>query len=235
MTELRGILFDKDGTLFDFSRTWEAWAASFLRRIGVDENHSVALGASVGFDLHAQKFARDSIVIAGTPVEVAEALTHQLPERTSAEILNLINEEAEKAPQAEVVPLRPFINDLKGNGYRVGVVTNDAEQPARAHLDAAGVCGLFDFIAGFDSGFGAKPAAGQLLAFAKAMQIAPASVLMVGDSTHDLIAAERAGMRAVGVLTGLADAQTLAPFADAILADISHLPSWLDQQKSLQH
>ncbi|MGA9253220.1 MAG: HAD family hydrolase [Roseobacter sp.] len=233
MTELRGIIFDKDGTLFDFSKTWEAWAASFLRRIGQNEQHSIALGAAVGFDFKTQKFARDSIVIAGTPAEVAHALTPQVPGRSIAEILNLINEEAEKAPQAEVVPLKPFINELKRKGYHVGVVTNDAEQPARAHLDTADVTGLFDFIAGFDSGFGAKPAAGQLLAFAQAVEIAPEAVLMVGDSTHDLIAAERAGMRAVGVLTGLADAQILAPFAETVLADIGQLPAWLDQQKTV--
>lgn len=232
MSDVRGILFDKDGTLFDFSKTWEAWAASFLRRIGNDEHHATLLGAAVGFDLPAQRFARDSIVIAGTPAEVAQALTHQLPGRSNAEMLSLINEEAEKAPQSEVVPLKPFINELKAKGYYVGVVTNDAEQPARAHLDAAGVTSLFDFIAGFDSGFGAKPDAGQLLAFAKYMRIAPETVLMVGDSTHDLIAAERAGMRAVGVLTGLADEQSLTPLADTVLAHIGHLPTWLDQQKS---
>jgi len=233
MTELRGILFDKDGTLFDFSKTWEAWAASFLRRIGDDEEHSIRLGAAVGYDLKGQRFARDSIVIAGTPQEVADALTRQLPGRSHAEILNVINEEAAKAPQSEVVPLKPFINELKAKGYHVGVVTNDAEQPARAHLDTAGVTSLFDFIAGFDSGFGAKPDAGQLLAFAKSAQIDPASVLMVGDSTHDLIAAERAGMRAVGVLTGLADEHTLAPLADTVLDHIGLLPTWLDQQKSI--
>lgn len=234
MSGLRGILFDKDGTLFDFSKTWEAWAASFLRRLGDGEDHASALGDAVGYNLKGQFFRSDSIVIAGTPSEIATALIHQLPDRSHAEIVNLINEEAGKAPQAEIVPLRPFINVLKGKGYYVGVVTNDAEQPARVHLDAAGVLDLFDFVAGFDSGYGAKPEAGQLLAFANAVDIAPEAVLMVGDSTHDLVAAERAGMRAVGVLTGLAGAQTLAPFADAVLPDIGHLPEWLEQRKSDQ-
>ncbi len=232
MIELRGILFDKDGTLFDFSKTWEAWASSFLFRIADDAQHAKSLGAAIGFDLEHQRFEQDSIVIAGTPAEVAQVLTSRMDGRSFREILNLINEEAETAPQTEATPLVPFVNGLKGKGYYVGVVTNDAERPARAHLQAAGVEPLFDFVAGFDSGFGAKPAPGQLLAFAEAVEIEPASVLMVGDSTHDLIAAQRAGMRAVGVLTGLADVDDLAPFAEAVLPDIAHLPQWIAAQKS---
>jgi len=52
-------------------------------------------------------------------------------------------------------------------------------------------------------------------------------VVMVGDSTHDLIAGRAAGMACVGVLTGTAVEGDLAPFADAVLPDIGHLPGWL--------
>ena len=51
---------------------------------------------------------------------------------------------------------------------------------------------------------------------------------MVGDSTHDLIAGRAAGMWTVGVLTGIAATDELAPYADAVLPDIGHLPGWLD-------
>ena len=57
---------------------------------------------------------------------------------------------------------------------------------------------------GFDSGFGAKPALGPLLAFATAMGLLPDQVVMVGDSPHDLIAGRAARMHTIGVLTGLA-------------------------------
>ena len=55
---------------------------------------------------------------------------------------------------------------------------------------------------------------------------------MVGDSTHDLRAGRAAGMRAVAVLTGLAEADELAPLADAVLPDVSHLPAWISVQNS---
>ena len=50
---------------------------------------------------------------------------------------------------------------------------------------------------------------------------------MVGDSRHDLIAGRAAGMRTIGVLTGMARAEDLADLADVVLPDIGHIPVWL--------
>lgn len=227
---ISAILFDKDGTLFRFDATWEAWACAFLIRVtGGETDRAAFLGEQIGFDFSARRFRPDSIVIAGTPVEVSEALAPHVPEMSRAALIDLLNEEAEVAPQAEATPLMPLLNGLQARGMRLGVATNDAEVPARAHLNAAGVAGHFDFVAGFDSGHGAKPAPGQLLAFARSVGIAPAHVAMVGDSTHDLIAGRRAGMVTIGVLTGMAQAADLTPFADVVLPDIGHLPGWLDR------
>ncbi|PJE35497.1 phosphatase [Pseudooceanicola lipolyticus] len=222
------ILFDKDGTLFDFGATWEGWAESFLlRATGGDRPRAARIGQHIGFDLQARRFEPGSIVIAGTPDEVTERLLPHFPDRGFDDILRMLNEEAENAPQAEAVPLLPLLGRLRDLGLRLGVATNDAEAPALVHLEAAGVRGYFDFIAGCDSGHGAKPQPGQLLAFAERIGLAPDRIVMVGDSTHDLIAGRSAGMQTVAVLTGLAEAAVLAPYADAVLPDIGHLPAWL--------
>jgi len=113
----------------------------------------------------------------------------------------------------------------------LGIATNDAEAPARAHLDKAGIIDLFGFVAGYDSGHGGKPAAGQLFAFCAQTGLAPDNCVMVGDSTHDLHAGRAAGMRTIGVLTGPAPASELSPFADVILASIGEIPDWLKTQK----
>ncbi|WP_420013405.1 hypothetical protein [Tateyamaria sp.] len=47
---VRGIIFDKDGTLFDFGTTWEAWAAAFLlRATDGDRVWATQIGAHIGF------------------------------------------------------------------------------------------------------------------------------------------------------------------------------------------
>lgn len=226
---VRGIIFDKDGTLFDFATTWEAWAAAFLRRAADgDAELAARAGAAIGFDLEHATFSRNSIVIAGTPHEIATDLRPFFPNLSHAALVALLNREAARAPQAEAVPLLPFLNALRARGLVLGVATNDAEAPARAHLRAAGVERCFDFIAGSDSGFGGKPTPGQLLAFCAEVGLPADAVLMVGDSTHDLMAGRAAGMRTVGVLTGLAHEDVLGPFADVVLPDIGALPAWLD-------
>lgn len=231
---VQAILFDKDGTLFDFAATWEAWAEAFLLRAAAqDRARATALGAHIGFDLATRRFAPDSVVIAGTPGEVAEILLPHLPGQRLTTLLRLLNEEAEAAPQAQAVPLAPLLDGLRERGLRLGVMTNDTESVARAHLGEAGVIDRFDFIAGFDSGHGAKPSPAPLLAFCDHVGIDPARAVMVGDSTHDLIAGRGAGMITVGVLTGMAGPDVLSPHADAILPDIGHIPSWIDAREEV--
>lgn len=231
MADIRAIIFDKDGTLFDFEATWGAWARSLLLDLAAgDASRAAALGEAIGYDFAHGRFDPASPVIAGTPGEIADALLPHVPGASPLTLVARMNALAATAPQVEAVPLAPLLAALRTRGLRLGLATNDAEGPARAHLDAAGVLGMFDFVAGFDSGHGAKPGPGQLLAFAEAMGLHPAEVAMVGDSRHDLHAARAARMTAIAVLSGLALAPDLQPFADAVLPDIGHLPDWLAGQ-----
>ncbi|MCF6233608.1 MAG: HAD family hydrolase [Rhodobacteraceae bacterium] len=225
---ISGLLFDKDGTLFDFGATWEGWAKAFLLRICTnDRARATALGWHIGFDLANRRFQSDSIVIADTPAGIAQAMIPHLPETTYDQLLETLNNEAEQVSQIEVVPLVPYLEKLRSTGLRLGVATNDAISPALVHLDSVGIRGHFDFIAGSDSGFGAKPAPGQLLGFARAVDLDPGVIAMVGDSAHDLVAGRAAGMVTIGVLTGYASESDLAPHADVVLPDIGHIPGWI--------
>lgn len=226
-----GILFDKDGTLFDFHATWSAWASGFLLEIaGGARDRAAVLGRAIGFDTRSNEFAPDSPVVAGTPDQIATVLLPLLPGASPAALITRMNAMAATAPMREATPLKPFFRTLQTLGIRVGVATNDAEAPARAHLGAAGILDMMDFVAGCDSGYGAKPGPGQLYAFADSVGLPCEHVLMVGDSRHDLAAGRAAGMGTVGVLTGLSSADDLKDLADVVLPDIGHLLSHLTAQ-----
>ncbi|MCT4558279.1 MAG: HAD family hydrolase [Pelagimonas sp.] len=228
---IQGVLFDKDGTLFDFAATWSAWAIDVIHTLSAgDPDLRDRLADAVGFDLGAGVFLPHSRVIAGTNREAAECLASALPGRDVDQLERDLAISAAQAPLAEAVPLVPLLSELSARDLALGVMTNDSESVAHTHLGYVGVAGIFDFIAGFDSGFGAKPDPAPLLAFAHRVQIDPGRIVMVGDSLHDLIAGQAAGMRCVGVLTGVATREDLAGHADIVLPDIGFLPDWIDRQ-----
>lgn len=222
------ILFDKDGTLFDFADTWGGFGRSVLEKLSDgDQKRAAELGRAIGFDPVSEEYADDSIVIAGTVEEIAEALAPYFPDMPSDELIDILNTESATATQAPAVPLVPFLDALRQLGLKLGVATNDGEMPALQHLASVGIRDHFDFVAGYDSGHGFKPGPGQLIAFATHVGVDPSRVAMVGDSLHDLQAGRAAGMTTIGVLTGLAPAEALAPMADVVLPDIGHIPAWL--------
>lgn len=225
-----GIVFDKDGTLFDFRSSWGRWAEGFLAGLARDAAHARALADAIGYLPAERSFRPDSVVIAATAVDIAEALLPHLPGRGLKGLRDEIDEAAAGVAMTEAVPLVPLLSALRARGLRLGVATNDSEAPARAHLAAHGLTGLLDFVAGCDSGYGPKPGPGMCRAFAATQGLDPGRVFMVGDSRHDLEAGRAAGMRTIAVLTGIATAQDLAPLAEAVLPDIGALPALLDRQ-----
>ncbi|MEO6301190.1 MAG: HAD family hydrolase [Paracoccaceae bacterium] len=222
------IIFDKDGTLFDFRASWGAWTMSLLDELATSPAHARELGRVLGYDQFTRSFAKDSPVISHTTPEIAVILHPSLTGINLADLNDRMNALSANAPMQPAVALRPVLQALKARNLTLGLATNDTELPARTHLDRAGVLDLFDFVVGCDSGWGGKPAPGQLNAFARQFNLTPARVAMVGDSKHDLDAGRAAGMHAVAVLTGVATADELAPHADVVLADISHLGAWID-------
>lgn len=225
---IRGLIFDKDGTLFDFNATWSAWCHGFVLGLAEgDPARAEALAARLGYDLAARRFLRTSPVIAGTMEFVVEAARGARPDFAESALRRHIIESTAAAPQVEAAPLAGLLDRLIAGGLTLGVATNDSEEPARAHLSRAGVLDRFAFVAGYDSGHGAKPTPGMLLAFCAATGIPPGECAMIGDSTHDLASGRAAGMATVGVLTGPASAEDLAPLADVVLPDIGALPGWL--------
>ena len=223
-----GLLFDKDGTLFDFQRSWGSWARDLVGELsGGDPELAARLAELLGLDLDNALFRKESLFIAGTVREQAERLAPHLPGWGVEALETRFAEAAGLARMVPAVPLRPLFAAWRTQGISLGVATNDAVSAAKRQLALSEIIDIFDFIAGYDSGFGPKPGPGMCLAFAEAMALDPADCVMVGDSHHDLAAGRAAGMRVVAVLTGPAEAEDLAPHADAVLPDIGALPGWL--------
>jgi len=227
--KIRGILFDKDGTILDYARTW------------VPTNREVALHAASGDKQLAAELLRahgqdpdtgavvgGSLLAAGSIAEIAEAFAAHLGVRAPANLKTELGRVFTEggARHAVLIPgADRTLATLKRRGLRIGVATNDSIGGLKASLQGTGTLDLFDFEAGFDSGHGTKPDPGMALAFCRAVGLEPGEIAVVGDAAHDLAMgrAARVGLT-VGVLSGTGTAEQLQPLADLLVGSINDLP-----------
>jgi len=228
---IRAVLFDKDGTLIDFDRTWGPAVESTLKRLARGDDALYRELSAVSGLQDGARFLSGSPLI-GEPTSVFASLWAKLLGRPAdASFFGEIDSLLCGLTTASLVAIgdpKAVLADLAGRGYRLGLITNDAEATARDHARKLGLDRMLSFIAGYDSGFGAKPAPGPVLAFAAAVGVPPAETVVVGDTALDVATARAAGARAVMVLTGpksLDDVQHAK--ADAVIPSISQLPAWL--------
>ncbi|MEO1563380.1 MAG: HAD family hydrolase [Pseudomonadota bacterium] len=228
---IKGIVFDKDGTLFHYAETWGSWArATLIHLTDGDENLARRMGWDVGYRWESNDFVAGSPLVVGANDEIFTAWSAALPHMSLEEIDSVCRHYIEHLPDAPVGDLVQILGALREAGFVLGVATNDYERGAVKQLDDQSISDHFAFVAGFDSGFGAKPEPGQILGFADAVGLEPAQIAMVGDSNHDLHAGENAKVALkVGVLTGPAVEKDIADAADVVLPDISHLQTYLAQ------
>lgn len=235
-TRIKAALFDKDGTLIDFTASWRGLVDAMIADYAPgDEALANALGAAIGYDRATGIFLPGSPIVADTTDVVAHLMAELLPGRSAAAIEEDANRRAAAAADpdgatsvAPVDGLEQALTALRGMGLALGVGTHDSEAAARAQARSLGVADLLVFYAGYDSGYGLKPGPGMPRAFSQATGVAPADMVMVGDSVHDLGAGRAAGCAAsVGVLTGPATEAELRAEADVILPSIADLPDYL--------
>jgi phosphoglycolate phosphatase len=229
----RGIVFDKDGTLLDFNRTWLPIYRYAVREFAAGD---VELGEQLltrhGFDAQQERFQGGSLLAAGNNRQIAEVWAQDLgqPEQVPAISLRL-NEIFHERGAIEATPVANLANTLgrlKAAGLRLGVATADSHQGILDTLQSFDVLGEFDFLAGYDSGHGVKPEAGMVQAFCHQTGLQSEAVVVVGDNCHDIEMGRNANAGlCVGVLTGTSTRDELESIADLVLDDISALPKYI--------
>jgi phosphoglycolate phosphatase len=187
-----------------------------------------ALAEAAGFDLQAQRFQKDAVFIAGTASELVELWAPILPKIPKYAVGSQSRALFTKFGAEHVTAYDDVADTLAALGearLAMGIATNDEEISARTQMRALRLDGRFSFVAGADTGHGAKPGPGMLLAFAEHIGAEPREVLMIGDSTHDLHAARAAGMIGVAVGTGPASLDDLKAHAAHTIPRIGNLPA----------
>ena len=229
---IRGVLFDKDGTLIDVNGTWvPIYRRLLCEQFDIDVSQAEALMQRVGYNPATDGFFANSILASGTTRQLVENWWPDLDHAGMQDKLRMID--VDYAPLSKsllkpLMPLAPLLRELKAMKLRVGVATNDSHYSAINHMTHLGVVDLFDAVIAADTVPVPKPSGDMIRKFAKSMGLKAAEIAMVGDNSHDMEEARNGGAGlAIAVLTGNAAHDEIAHLADHTVASIAELPSLL--------
>jgi HAD superfamily hydrolase (TIGR01509 family) len=125
-----------------------------------------------------------------------------------------------------------LLRDLHERNVKLGLVTSTLGRFIEFKLMPLKRCGvhhLFDSVITLDDVENRKPSGEPLLECARRLGEKPEKCVYVGDAAGDIVAGKAAGMKTIGVLTGLDDYETLrGEEPDMILDSVSQLTERLD-------
>jgi len=226
------VVFDKDGTLISFEAMWSGWARELGTRLEIATRRPVAgdVFATIGYDPTTDDVRPGGPLALATMAEIEELVAAVLrrwcPNVAAARRI-LAEAWFEPDPVERAVPLTDLtglFGALREAGRTISIATTDDRRPTEATLAALGLAPLVAAIACGDDRGAAKPDPEVLLGLAASLGIAIGRTAMVGDTAGDLRMARAAGAgRAIGVGSGVASADELAPHADVVLGTVAEL------------
>jgi phosphoglycolate phosphatase len=224
---IRGILFDKDGTLIDYQASWAPTnlGAGRLAAVG-DAEMAARLLTIAGVDPASGYATSDGLLASGNTEDVARAWAEAGAPFGVAELTERLDSLFRSAVVAAVpvCDLAALFASLTRRGLALGIASSDSDAAVAATAERFGLEPHLAFQCGYDSGHGPKPQRGMVDGFCAATGLSPEAVAVVGDSSHDMhmAAAAGAGLR-IAVLTGAGSAETLRPLSHLLLPSIAGL------------
>ncbi len=191
MTRIHAALVDLDGTLVDTLGDFEAALSRTLAGLGAAPVSRAFIERTIGKG--SEHLLRHTLAEAGLPPDRFESAWRAYQDHYRA-----IN--GQHAPVFDGV--FAALERWAAAGWRLGCLTNKPEAFARVLLERKGLSAWFDFVFGGDTFDRKKPDPLPLLEGCRRLALPPHSVLMVGDSLNDALAARAAGCPVVLVRTG---------------------------------
>ncbi|MGB4405981.1 MAG: HAD family hydrolase [Sphaerochaeta sp.] len=238
---LKGIVFDKDGTLFDYAQVWaevlsEAVTTAFAEMGKNKGKHKIAQQAMLrlmGIDDEGNTLAKGLLFTHKRRVifkrYLLYCIRYRIPVVKTFRIYhqNIKNSEmlvSERLRELDFSMQQQLFAKLKETGYHIGIITSDTESSTKVFLSLMGLDHMVDFLSTRDSKYHKKPHPQAFEAFCSRFALASSEVAMVGDTETDMKMAKKAKAGyTIAVLSGSNDRKILGRLADVLYKDVSYL------------
>lgn len=226
---IKGLLFDKDGTLVTFSNYWVQSTLDFLEemsqaaggltldqkrmlmhQLGIDHDHVVEQGPI------ASGSSKDiaAIISAGFQLSLDEVNARL----TDHFMRCLRNDPSSIQPIGDIAAL---FHQLRLRGFILGVATGDDYEPTLYTMRKIEALESLSFIGTSDQ-FAGKPAPAMAEAFCGEVGLRPEEVIYIGDTAVDMQFARHVAY-GIAVLSGVGERSSLQRYTEHVIPSVHAL------------
>ena len=228
--KVKAILFDKDGTLTNIDNLWVEPTEMVIRKIlkkHIKEDSPITIEQMLELlGIVRGEIVPNSVIASGTVEDMLDEIgKYFLIDKMALydEVLQDFRNYLLAHPDM-IVPIGDvafLISELKHNGIKVGVVTNDSYIPTKTIFEILKVWHLFDFVATPDE-YPAKPVVDSLIGASQQLGVPLNEIFYVGDSYLDMAYAKHCG-GGIAVLTSGSDVHKMKEQSVLVLDSVEQL------------
>jgi len=235
----RLIIFDKDGTLINFTATWvpliRKRVAFLLKALGRNGELEAFLLKSWGIDPTSGKIdprgpcpvsPRSDEIVIGTMA----LYQYGYPWDESKQWVTQAFDQADAASNRRemlkpVEGIQPLLSRLKRKGFFLALATSDERRDTEAMLSSLDMEGLFDIVLCAGDVNPPKPHPQTILTICRQLSVSSQETILIGDTVTDMLMGKKAGVAlTVGILEGgVTPREELEKVADIVIDSIREL------------
>ena len=245
---IKGILFDKDGTLVDFFSLWlgaaEEVTGEFLRKNSMPEDREMREYIMEAMGIKNNKADPKGGLAYKSYAEIAKDLEKALSKKNISISVREIGAQLEgvftqyisgdDVCYIETADLKVLLEKLKRMEIYIGLATADTLYSALKCLESLNILAEFDYIGADDGVKRPKPYSDMFQEFQEKFSLKPEEIAVVGDTCNDMVFARQNGGIGIGVLSGVSEREDFGKEADYILASVEGLPAFLKELQNRQ-
>lgn len=212
--DIKGIVFDLDGTLTDSIEVYYEVFREATARVGIQVNRKDVLEPMATGALIWDRAIPKHIQNRDKKIEECMRVLPQIYDQAMGRV--------------QLFPgVKGVLRKLKDQSIKMGLVTASWERALRPLRDHS-VSHYFEATITYEDGFPRKPSPAATLECLRRMDVYPEHALTIGDSPLDIRSGKESGALTVGVLSGIGSRAKLeAEKPTAIIADVTEIPSVL--------